>query len=235
MMPISELRVHPKNLEISSADDEIVEHLVPVIKEHGVLTPLIVTPSRLVISDICWYYAALKVGLKELPVEVRAYRDELDEIEAIIESNKQRELSKEQKVRVGIKFLQIEKERAKARVYVGVKIDSTGLSKESVGNTRDIIAKRIGFGSGQSYMQAERVVSVIDTLPEDKAQALRALLEKSTVTAYQIVREGLIEWFWSDIIANCKDERFSAADIHRKLTRRSVEWGGKANADDANK
>lgn len=222
MMLISELSVHPQNLEIFGKDEKNVERLVLSIKEHGVLTPLIVTPGGLIISGKCRYFAALKVGLTELPVEIRVYRDELDEIDAIINTNEQRELSKEQKVRVGRKKEWMVKERAKARMLAGVKIEVEGdpvdLSPQGISpKSRDIIAKMVGFGTGKRYDQADDVVAVIDTLPEDKAQVLRALLEKSTETAYRIVKEKLVDRLIPEIIVKLQNEDVAAIRIYRKI------------------
>ena len=220
MMLISELQVHPENLGIFGKDEKNVARLVPSIKEHGVLTPLIVTPGGLIISGKCRYYAALKVGLTELPVEVRVYRDELDEIDAIINTNEQRELSKEQKVRVGRKKEWMVKERAKKSQLSHLKqFEDITVSQtfDKRGRSTDTIAQMVGFGSGYNYEKADQVVAVIDKLPEAKAQVLRALLEKSTETAYRVVKEGLVDRLIPDIIVKLQNEDVPAIRIYRKI------------------
>jgi len=79
------------------------------------------------------------------------------------------------------------------------------------------MAQMVGFGSGYNYEKADQVVAVIDTLPEDKAQVLRALLEKSTETAYRIVKEKLVDRLIPDIIVKLQNEDVSAVKIYRKI------------------
>ena len=78
----------------SKFDDEKIEALASSIKEHGVISPIIVTPIengmyRIVAGERRWR-AAKKAKIKELPAIVRSYSDEQVAEIALIE-NLQRE------------------------------------------------------------------------------------------------------------------------------------------------
>ena len=69
------------------------------------------------------------------------------------------------------------------------------LPQASKGTIRDVLAHRVGLGSGRTYSKAALVVEQIDALLESgenqPAQRLRQLLNaKSVEAAYQLVRKA---------------------------------------------
>ena len=213
MMLLSELRVHPKNLEVYG--DENVDDLIKSIKEIGIQHALIVTTSGLIISGNRRYKAARLIGLVEVPVDIRVYKNELDEWEAILECNTQREKTKEQRGAEGDLYDEIERRRAEERMLGGVKIDP--MQPVAQGTTRDIVAEKVGLGSGWHYEQVQYVRTAIKDLPEEQAKVLKVLLEKSTKTAYRIVKEGLVDRLIPDIIVKLQNEDVPAIRIYRKI------------------
>lgn len=216
MMLISELRVHPKNIEVYG--DENVDDLIKSIKEIGIQHALIVTTSGLIISGNRRYKAARLIGLTEVPVDIRVYKNELDEWEALLECNKQREKTKEQRGAEGDLYDEIEHKRAEERMLGGIKIDPGEPVPQGRGpRSRDIVAKKVGLGSGRHYEQVQVVRTAIKNLPEEQAKVLKVLLEKSTKTAYRVVKERLADRLIPDIIVKLQNEDVSAIKIYRKI------------------
>lgn len=213
MMLLSELRVHPKNLEVYG--DENVDDLIKSIKEIGIQHALIVTTSGLIISGNRRYKAASLIGLVEVPVDIRVYKNELDEWEALLECNKQREKTKEQRGAEGDLYEEIERKRAEERMHGGVKIDPSEPVRK--GRVTEIISQKVGLGSDRHYEQVQYVRTAIKGLPEEQAKVLKVLLEKSTKTAYRIVKEGLADRLIPDIILKLQNEDVAAIRIYRKI------------------
>lgn len=222
MMLVSELRVYPKNLEVYG--EENVDDLIKSIKEIGIQHALIVTTSGLIISGNRRYKAARLLGLKEVPVDVRAYKDELDEWETLLECNTQREKTTEQRGKEGLLREEIEKKRAEKRMLGGVKIDPLQHVAEGIGNTRDIVAKKVGLGSGENYRRVKYVLEHSKEFPEEQAKVLKKLLEESTRIAYNIVKEGLVDRLTPDIIS--KFQELSAAELYRTIKVENQEQEG---------
>lgn len=88
MRKLSELQPHPENARIygDTADNDLVES----IANNGILNPLLITHDNRIISGHRRYDAARKLGLADIPVVVFLSDDELDILEALIESNRQR-------------------------------------------------------------------------------------------------------------------------------------------------
>jgi ParB family chromosome partitioning protein len=91
---IADLRPHPKNAEIYGdyADADLVES----VRINRVLTPLLITEDGVVINGHRRLDAARRNGLAEVPVVVFESTDDLDILEAMVESNRQRTKTNEQ-------------------------------------------------------------------------------------------------------------------------------------------
>ncbi len=216
MMLLSELRVHPKNLEVYG--DENVDDLIKSIKEIGIQHALIVTTSGLIISGNRRYKATRLIGLVEVPVDIRVYKNELDEWEALLECNTQREKTKIQMGAEAELYEEIERKRAEERMLGGIKIDPGQPVAQGRGpRSRDIISQKVGLGTGWHYEQVQYVRTAIKDLPEEQARVLKVLLEKSTKTAYRIVKERLVDKLIPDIIVKLQNEDVPAVKIYRKI------------------
>lgn len=88
MRKLSELQPHPENARIygDAADSDLVES----IRANGILNPLLITHDNRIISGHRRYDAARKLGVDDIPVVLFRSDDELDILEALIESNRQR-------------------------------------------------------------------------------------------------------------------------------------------------
>lgn len=88
MRPVAELRPHPDNARIygDTADSDLIES----IRANGILSPILIAHDNRVISGHRRYDAAYQLGMDEVPVVLFRSEDELDILEALIESNRQR-------------------------------------------------------------------------------------------------------------------------------------------------
>ena len=90
-------------------------------------------------------------------------------LEALILDNYYRTKTPEQKVREGVVLEEVIAKRKKQKSLANLKqvtecADSVHSEKE--GNTRDIIAKKVGLSSGRTFSGAKSVVEKIDKLKE---------------------------------------------------------------------
>lgn len=198
------LRPHPHNTLIYG--DEDVSLLAKQIAESGWVSPLLITPERIIISGHRRWKASLQLGLERIPVEVKEFNDSVAELEALLLSNATRNKKTEQKVREAELWRDIETAQAKQRQIdlagnrPNAKPDlsenfRTGSSKPQKGRTVDRLAARVGLGSGRTYEKAAKVVRTIDLLSKDRqntsyANALRQILNEQSVNgAYQLLRK----------------------------------------------
>ncbi|MEY2428872.1 MAG: ParB family transcriptional regulator, chromosome partitioning protein [Verrucomicrobiota bacterium] len=188
----SELTNHPINADIynDAADAE----LIASVKAHGVLNPILIDHKNRIISGHRRFDAACKAGLDEVPVEIFESNDELQIQEALIESNRQRVKSNEQIAREAARLFQIEKEKAKIRQsQANTKIkDVPAISPGDSGDTRAIVAKKLGVGA-KKVDQAVAVVAALEELKRNgdhkEAEVLReALNGKSINFAYSVAQ-----------------------------------------------
>ena len=173
---VVELHPHPKNDSIYG--DEDIEQLAQDIKRSKWVKPLIVTPEGTIISGHRRWKAVSSLGWETVPVEEKEFTDEIAELEALLLENANREKSIEQKCREGLTWEAIEQANSRQRM---------GTKGSGVGSTRDVVAKRVGIGSGINYEKARKVVSVIDEAllvgNLAKAEALRNKLNHKSVNA----------------------------------------------------
>ncbi len=110
---ITELKPHELNSKIYK--DTFDEDFLSDIKEHGILTPLIITDNNVIISGHRRYEAAKALNFSDIPVIVSDLTDDLDIQAAVIRANKQRIKTNEQMGREYKILLEIEKEKANRR------------------------------------------------------------------------------------------------------------------------
>ena len=94
---VDELTPHPKNEDIygvGEPDEDIAES----VRENGVLEPLVIKSDKTIISGHRRWRAAREAGIGRVPVRVAEFESELDEREALIEFNRQREKTFSQKM-----------------------------------------------------------------------------------------------------------------------------------------
>jgi len=111
---VSELRAHPLNERLYGSES-LGEVFLHSVKEKGILVPLAIKQDGTIISGHRRWRAAMAVGLQTVPVEVVSYDNELDEREAVIEFNRQREKTFSQKMAEAEELEAVERERARRR------------------------------------------------------------------------------------------------------------------------
>lgn len=202
-----ELRPHPMNVEIYGtevADPDLVES----IRRRGILDPLVIREDNTVLSGHRRRAAAIAIGVDRVPVRVVSFDDPLDEEEALIEWNRQREKTFSQKMREAEVLERIEKKRSEGRMKAGVKPEPSGnVSLGSVGQTRDIVADKIGM-SGKTFDKAKEVWQAAKE-GDELAQSLVGKIDagKSTVTTAlkEIQRTQQLEDRRAELVARAEE------------------------------
>ena len=186
---IADLHPHPRNAAIygDSADADLIES----VRSKGILNPLLIAHDGTIISGHRRLIAAQRVGLADVPVVIYGSDDDLDILEALIESNRQREKTNYQVGREAAASLEIEHERARRRQAVRSLLPQN--SAEVNGDARKIVADKLGM-SHPKVTQAAAVVEVIDKLTEAgdtrHADQLRTVLnDKSVHAAYKKAKD----------------------------------------------
>ncbi|MEH2086866.1 hypothetical protein [Nostoc sp.] len=188
------LYVHPLNVSIYG-DNEDLSALKAAISETGWIKPLVATPDgqgryRIVSGNSC-FKVGCELGRKEFSVELKIFNSEQEELKTLLAGNVGREKTIEQKVREGLLWERIEREEAKSR---------QGRSGQGEGTTRDIIAKRVGLGSGVNYEHAVAAVKEMDeskdapvgSVQHHRHQQFKQLLSRprGVDAAYKLVKES---------------------------------------------
>ncbi|NJL78288.1 MAG: ParB N-terminal domain-containing protein [Richelia sp. SM2_1_7] len=106
------LKAHPRN-DLIYGKEEDVSELVNQLKYSNRIRPLIVTSEGTIISGHRRWKASLQLGLTTIPVEVREFEDELAELHTLLLENANREKNREQKVREGKAWLEVESDAAR--------------------------------------------------------------------------------------------------------------------------
>jgi N6-adenosine-specific RNA methylase IME4/ParB-like chromosome segregation protein Spo0J len=190
---IDELTPHPKNFEIYG-QESVTDDLLASVKSKGVMVPLTITSENVIISGHRRYEAAKMAGLEIVPVGVATFESELDELEAIIEFNRQREKTFVQKMKEAEALELIEAERAKNRMLAAqnnkaaVEIFPQLPTGENTGKTRDKVAQQTGIGSGKTYEVAKKIWNKAKE-GDETAQDVVSRIEKGELTIHGAKKE----------------------------------------------
>lgn len=126
-----ELEPHPKNEEIygdTEDPEQLGEQFLESVREKGVMEPLIITEGKRIISGHRRQLAALDTGQETVPILKYDFEDELDEREALIELNRQREKKPGQILNEFQELVEIKKERGRELMSEGGKGGKEGSS-----------------------------------------------------------------------------------------------------------
>jgi N6-adenosine-specific RNA methylase IME4/ParB-like chromosome segregation protein Spo0J len=193
---IGELTPHPKNFEIYG-QESVTDDLLASVKSKGVMVPLTITSENVIISGHRRYEAAKMAGLEIVPVGIATFESELDELEAIIEFNRQREKTFVQKMKEAETLEAIEAQRAKNRMAAAgasaAPGKAAGKGKEilpdlSQGQTRDKVAQQTGIGSGKTYEVAKKIWNKAKE-GDEAAQDVVSRIEKGELTIHGAKKE----------------------------------------------
>lgn len=155
------LKPHPVNQKLYGAET-IPQDFIDSIKENGILEPLVIKRDGTIISGHRRWLTAKALNMESVPVRVLEFENELDEREAIITFNKQREKTFSQKMAEAEELEAIERERARKRQVASLKKGEERPVRDKwpereAGRTRDKVAQAVGMGSGKTYERAAKV------------------------------------------------------------------------------
>jgi ParB family chromosome partitioning protein len=158
--------IHPNPFSISIYGETNSElgDLVESIRIHGILVPLVVTPSGeswQVLSGHRRLACARLIGLLEVPCEVRIIEEEEARRLAVLEYNRQRRKTFSQMMREADALEVLSSQEAKARSHANLRrgVETPDLSEcrnsdGREGRTDSSIARAIGLGGKDLYRQA---------------------------------------------------------------------------------
>lgn len=184
IVDISLLIPHPKNTEIYGNED--VTALKQSIQESGWIKPLTVTIGNVIISGHRRYKAALELGYTELPVEFETFPSLEAEMERLLRENENRGKTPEQQIREGMTWESVD--GIKDRHGGDRRSQDFQVKNFSLEKSRDIIARRVGLGSGMTYEKGKAVIERIDyerSLGDilHYGEILRTQLNEQSITA----------------------------------------------------
>lgn len=215
-MKISDLHPHPKNAEIYGSDEDVSD-LVEKIKRSGQVHTLVVTSKGIVLAGHRRMKACKELGIDEVDVEIRDFDTPEQEIEYIIDNNATREKTNEQKAREAIvlkETLSVLAEKRKLsklkqnqssdmpktaqREKETIEVPNSALREEvdfEHGKTRDIIAHKVGFRSGQEVDRAIKTIKKIDELKEEgcteDAELLCGVMNNRSISAAENLAKNI--------------------------------------------
>jgi ParB family chromosome partitioning protein len=191
------LTPHPLNTSIYG-EDEDVSSLMELIRESGWVKPLVVTTDYVIVSGHRRWLAVMKLGWETIPVEVKEFPDSIAILETLLLENASRDKSLEIRIREGLAWEEVEKEKARQRR--GTRTDLRDMVENfppcsetgKFGKSRDAIGLRIGL-SGRSYSKGRKVIETIDAEASvgnhSSAKALKLALSSSIDAAYKLAKK----------------------------------------------
>lgn len=173
------LRPHPRNEKVYGEDEALESSFVESVDENGVLEPLVVNRDHRIISGHRRWKAAQATDTSEVPVRVVGFDDELQEREALIEFNRQRDKTAGQVINEFDEILEVEKQRAEQRM------DQAGGPTETfpegeTGEARDKAAEKIDSPvSGRTLEKGKDVKDIAEgDTEEEKPEKVKQKAEK---------------------------------------------------------
>ena len=145
----TDLKPHPMNRKLYG-DEVPPADFIESVRRHGIMVPLAIKEDGTIISGHRRWQAALALKMEHVPVQVVRYADDLDEREAIIEFNRQREKTFSQKM-AEAEELGPERERANAEgsenLSEAKRTRSGNVATSGIRKDRDKVAAAVGLGS----------------------------------------------------------------------------------------
>ena len=192
----TDLKPHPMNRKLYG-EEVLPPEFVASIRENGILVPLAVKEDGTIISGHRRWQAALALKMEYVPVQVVRYADDLDEREAIIEFNRQREKTFSQKMAEAEELEAVERERAERRRLSNLKRGEEKpevemLPPREYGKTRNKVAAAVGLGSGRTYDKAAKVWQAAKQ-GNETAQKLLEKLDKGQTTISAAYKQLIVE------------------------------------------
>jgi ParB/RepB/Spo0J family partition protein len=198
MIDIQLLHPHPRNKDIYGEED--IKELADQITKSGYVKPIIINKNNMVISGHRRMYACLYLGEKYIPFTREKFKDENEELERLLIENQYREKTMTQKAEEGKLWEEIESKKAKQRQLSGLNNQSVvvdNVPQRENGKSRDIIAEKVGIGSGRTYERAKVTVEKINNLKkehrEKDVEFLTTILNESVRGAKDLSKDDIID------------------------------------------
>lgn len=193
----ADLKFHPLNTEIYG-DEPICDQMLASVKEFGVLVPLRATKDNVVLSGNRRLRYAKLAKLKTVPALIsRKAMSDSEQVVELVESNRQRQKTREQIAREFCKLSQAKADLARARQIAAGKARHgqlpANLPEAEKGEAKEQAAAELGM-SRHTAEKAAEVIKEIDLASsagnEERATALRETLNNGSVSAaHRLARE----------------------------------------------
>ena len=212
---LDQLKPHPRNEEIYGSTESIAD-LVELIQLKRYVQPLTVKTDGTIVSGHRRWRALSALGWKFVPVIVRPFQTEDDELFVLVAENRHRHQSPVQRIREGIVVEPIARElrnRYAAKKARHEAADSAeppsdnqqplmenfplnpidlGLTPREMELTENIVAAIVGLGCGRNYRKGRIAVKAADELKRDRpelaAKWLDIINDHSIDVGYQLAK-----------------------------------------------
>ena len=164
-----------------------IQELADDIRENGLINPPVITPDTYELITGERRIRAMKLlGYQQIEVRPMAVKDAEHQLNLEISENEARkDFSKAERIDYARRLERIESLKAEKRMKAG-KVDPMETFPQ--GTTRDVVASKLGIGSGKQYEKEKFIVDNKDSLtPEDFADWDEGKL--STNKAFQKIKE----------------------------------------------
>lgn len=152
------------------------------IAKNGLINPPVVTPDFELIAGERRLEAMKKLGYKQVEVRIMKVEDAEHKLNLEINENENRkDFNKSERIEYARQLERIERVKAKERMGQGVE----NFPQHEEGKTRDLVAEKMGIGSGKQYEKEKYIADNAD--PETLEQWNNE--EISTHKAYTKVKE----------------------------------------------
>jgi len=230
-----ELKPHPLNTDIYG-EESLDQDLVSSIRSKGILEPIVIRADGTILSGHRRWMATKELALSKVPCRVIYFSNSLDEEEALIEFNRQREKTFTQKMRESDYLMKIEGERAKERQIRKPESVVPTLAQQNIGEkARNIVAKKVGMSHGtfdkartiwekakDGDERAKNLLTEIDSGKKAIHTAFKEIKEEEglkvsqkaiTETSKQLYTSDSPEWYTPQHILDSVLELFGEIDL----------------------
>ena len=254
LLDITKLKPHPRNVE--TYGNESIDDIVASITKSKWIKPITVTQNNVIISGHRRYYACKFLGITEIPGEVRIFKDEFEELEALLLENANREKTKIQKDNEWDLWEEIEKAKAKQRRVEAARKTNEDLSQEqnirdtpnlaehlnkeksiktNKSESRNIIGEKVGL-SHSDHDKIKKIKTVIKEKESEgkieEAKILSEVLEKSTDGALKLIKENGIDKISQEDRDKIKSGEVSALEVLKNNKKKELLEAQKKKAEE---
>jgi hypothetical protein len=200
-LPTGDLRANPLSLSIYGDPAGEVDDLLPSIRTEGILVPLVVVrdgPAWEVISGHRRLACARRIGLLEVPCEVRSLPSRAARSRAVLEYNRQRRKTFSQLMREADAFEELHAAPAKRRRLANLRQNQPAPGEADPAERRNsdvrsgrsdtLAAEALGLGGKDLYRQARAIWKTAQA-GDVRAQAGVTALDAGTKTVHAAYKD----------------------------------------------